>query len=123
MAIERPDFSTICNAQGQDLVPAATSDTPQSHQQLIAEMEAYPASVPATPTAPVPAKSRGFSGNPDWDQPRNAAGQFVTKSEGALREQWEREGGFEANVQRVLDAEQTILGMSENPAALQAHVA
>jgi hypothetical protein len=60
MTTERPDFSTLCDPQGRDLVPA---DTPKSHEVIIAEMEAYPASVPATTqqSAPVPAKSKGFS--------------------------------------------------------------
>ena len=36
---------------------------------------------------------------------------------------WQREGGYQANVQRVLAAEQAILAASENPDALKGHIA
>src|SRR5262245_16667724 len=121
MSIQRDDWSGKFDNSGGALVPA---ETPKDHQQIIAEMEAYPASVPATSTAPVPAKGRGFSGNPDWGPPRDqSSGRYISKSDAQLREQWDKEGGFEANAQRVVAVEQSILNLSENPAALQAHIA
>ena len=53
----------------------------------------------------------------DWN--RNESGQWITRSEGDLRQQWDREGGFEQNRDRVLASEQAIVSLSENPAALQ----
>lgn len=66
----------------------------------------------------VPAKLR-----PDWGKPRDESGRYITKSDAELRQQWEREGGNEANVAKVMATEQAILGLSDNPQALQVHVA
>src|SRR5262245_53718924 len=47
----------------------------------------------------LPVTRKNFSGLPDWnDKPRNEQGQFITKSDDELRQQWEREGGFETNL-------------------------
>src|SRR5262245_31864453 len=77
-------------------------------------MQAYPASVPATTTAPVPAKRPGaFSNNPDWNVPaRNESGQFVSKSEGELRAQWDKEGGLAQVAQTVMRKEAAMLSVA-----------
>jgi hypothetical protein len=67
-------------------------------------------------------KPEGNVTRPDWDKPRNEAGQFITKSESDLRETWAKEGGYEANVARVVAAENAILSLSDNPTALQNHI-
>lgn len=85
MTIERPDFSTVCDAQGRDLVPA--DNTPQEHQQLLADIAASDGpGTPATTTAPIPAERPGsFSNNPDWTDkpPRDAQGRFIAKASDA----------------------------------------
>jgi hypothetical protein len=63
-----------------------------------------------------------FEAKPRGRTTRTKQGQFITKSEGQLRETWAKEGGYEANVQRVLATEQAILGLSENPQALQSAI-
>jgi hypothetical protein len=61
---------------------------------------------------------------PDWsERPHNSQGQYITKSEADLHVQWQREGGFEANVARVQAVEAKILSLSENPQVLQNHIA
>jgi hypothetical protein len=77
----------------------------------------------------VPVK-KSVSGLPDFnydrdgnERPRNESGQFITASENELRQQWEKEGGYEANAARVRAVEETILSLSENPETLQNHVA
>jgi hypothetical protein len=39
-------------------------------------------------------------------------GRFLTKSDAELRQQWENEGGYEFNMQRVRDAEAVMLAVS-----------
>jgi hypothetical protein len=47
---------------------------------------------------------------PDWsEKPRDEQGRFLTKSDAELRQQWENEGGYEFNMQRVRDAEAVML--------------
>src|SRR5262245_58404430 len=77
-------------------------------------MEAYPVTpTVSTSTAPVPARSKGFSGLPDWnDKPRNSAGQFITKSEGELRAQWDKEGGLAQVAQTVMRKEAAMLSVA-----------
>ena len=41
--------------------------------------------------------------------PRDEQGRFLTKSDAELRQQWENEGGYEFNMQRVRDAEAIML--------------
>src|SRR5262245_35219507 len=52
--------------------------------------------------APVPVKSKNFSGLPDWDKPRNEQGEFISKSDAEMRQQWEREGGYAVNGLKIL---------------------
>jgi hypothetical protein len=59
---------------------------------------------------------------PDWNKPRGDDGRFITKSESELRETWEKEGGYQAAVVRVQEAESTMLSLSENPEGLQAAI-
>ena len=73
-----------------------------------------------SPAVPV---KKNWSGLPDWNQPRNEQGQFITKSDAELRQQWEKEGGYAQNVARVQAVEAKILSLSENPEALQSHIA
>ena len=61
----------------------------------------------------LPVKSKGFSGLPDWgDKPRNESGQFITKSEGEYRAQWEREGGAEQAIQTAARKEAVMLSVA-----------
>jgi hypothetical protein len=39
-------------------------------------------------------------------------GRFLTKLDAELRQQWENEGGYEFNMQRVRDAEAVMLAVS-----------
>ena len=51
-----------------------------------------------------------LSGLPDWsDKPRKEAGQFITKSEGEYRAQWEKEGGIAQVAQTVARKEAAML--------------
>ena len=54
-----------------------------------------------------PAK-KNFSGLPDWDKPRNEQGQFITKSDAELRQQWSKEGGL-AHVAQVVTAKEKAM--------------
>jgi hypothetical protein len=72
---------------------------------------------------PVPAPVSKDPTRPDWNKPRNESGQFITQSENQLRETWEKEGGYQAAVVRIQEAESTMLSLSENPAGLQAAIA
>jgi hypothetical protein len=90
--VERDNWAERFDATGRELIPAtpsptevineiATSDGPSAATQQLAEN-------PRTDNSPpVPAKSKGFSGLPDWsDKPRDAAtGQFISpKSDAGL---------------------------------------
>jgi hypothetical protein len=146
--VERDNWAGKFDSSGNAVVPAAPSPqevvaavergeppTREQQQELGVEPAAPATSnVPAKRgidgimrqdwnTAPVEVARKSFSGLPDWDKPRDEQGRFLSKDDAALRQQWAKEGGYEANVQRVLAAEQTILGLSENPAALEAHIA
>jgi hypothetical protein len=64
--------------------------------------------------APVPVKKAG-----DWDydndgnaKPRDEQGRYITKSEAALRAQWEKEGTAASNIAKVLAAEQSMLALA-----------
>jgi len=118
MSIERPTFNY--DNQGNSLVPAEADNLPADPAHTTALINATEdARSPVESSAPVPTKGRGWSGNPDWDKPRNQAGQFITKSENELRQTWDAEGGYAVNATRVMQAEQSILSMSDNPGALQ----
>ena len=121
MNIDRPTFNY--DNQGNALVPAASDNLPSDPQETIRQVATMdgPPPTPAQSSTPVPTKGRGFSGLPDWgDKPRNEAGQFITKSEGDLRRQWEREGGYAQNAARVMEAEARMLALSPS---LQGHIA
>jgi hypothetical protein len=62
---------------------------------------------------PVPAVSKDSS-RPDWTdgKPRNETGQFVSKSEGELRSQWEREGGIAHVAQTVMTKETAMYSVA-----------
>src|SRR5262245_53733840 len=72
--IDRPDWPAgKFDSKGNELIP---SDAPKPHEQIIAEMNAYPNSVPTTSdasaAAPVPAKDgKGIVRN-DWGSPTQA---------------------------------------------------
>jgi hypothetical protein len=66
---------------------------------------------------------KNWSGLPDWGLARDEQGRFLAKDDAALRAQWEKEGGYEQARDRVLATEANILALSENPQALQAHIA
>jgi hypothetical protein len=90
--VDRPDFNY--DNSGNAVVPAA----PQSHDQLVKEIaSADPAPVANATSAP--AKIRDDKGKivrPDWsaEKPRNESGQFLSKDNAALRQQWAKEGGY-----------------------------
>jgi hypothetical protein len=125
---DRPDWSGKFDSSGGALVPAApTPDqvisavergippTPEQQRALLGD---------ATTAAPVPAKvQRDASGNvirPDWNVPaRNESGQFITKSEGELRETWAKESGLAHVAQTVMRKEQTMYSVAPS---LQAKV-
>lgn len=125
---ERDNWAGKFDSSGHAVVPAmpsiqSTHDSMMRGEAPTPEVQRAFGVEPATSAAPVPAK-RGVDGimRQDWDKRRNEQGQFITKSEGQLRETWAKEGGYEANVQRVLATEQAILGLSENPQALQSAI-
>ena len=62
------------------------------------------------PAPAVPAKWDGKT-RPDWNAPaaRNESGQFLSKSESEMRQQWEAEGGIAHVVQVVTAKEQAML--------------
>src|SRR5262249_50189521 len=109
MAIERPDWNF--DNSGNLPVPA----TPP-HEQLVSDIAAYDGPTGAavsTPAAPVPTKSKGFSGLPDWgDKPRNESGQFVSKSESENRAHWEKEGGIAQVMQTAMRKEAAMLSVA-----------
>src|SRR5262245_14977849 len=106
MTTGRPDFSTICDAQGRDLVPATSDNTPVEHQQLLADIAASDGpGTPATTTAPVTTKRPGaFSNNPDWTDkpPRDEQGRFIAKASDAAIIQ---SNGFTPELAEVLAAQ------------------
>jgi hypothetical protein len=64
-----------------------------------------------TSAPPVPVK-KNWSGLPDWDKPRNESGQFVSKSEGELRAQWDREGGLAHVAETVMRKEAVMYSVA-----------
>ncbi len=120
--IDRPDWSNTFDSRGNEIVPV---EAPKEHQALVAEIANSdgPSTGDDSPVVPaVPAK-KNISGLPDWDKPRNEAGQFVSKSEAEYRAIWAKEGGADAAIAKVLSVEATILSASPDATALQAHVA
>jgi hypothetical protein len=103
--------------------------SPPSPDEVIAEIAEGKGPSPATQSlvksettpmlydqnhAPVPARGRGFSGLPDWnfkEQPRDEQGQFVSKSEGELRQQWDKEGGLAQVAQTVMRKEAAMVSV------------
>src|SRR5262245_56060522 len=112
--MDRPDFSTICDAAGNNLPVATPADAgvPAEHTQMLADMQNYgntPAT-PATTTANVPAKRPGaFSNNPDWTDkpPRDEQGRFIAKASDAAIIQ---SNGFVPEVAEVLSAQGDLAG-------------
>ena len=120
MSIDRPTFNY--DNQGNSLVPTAADNLPADPADTVKQVATMdrPPPTPVQSSAPVPAKRPGsFSNLPDWGPPRNESGQFITKSEAELRQQWDREGGFEQNVARVRQAESSMLALSPS---LQSHI-
>jgi hypothetical protein len=143
--IDRPTFNY--DNSGNALVPAApapteviseiaTQDQPSPKtSKALAPATAQPPAVTSVrdsdgriirpdwslPTTEV--KANQISKLPDWsEKPRNAQGQFVTKSQGELIEQWHKQGGYAQNVARVERAEQTMFALSEDPPKLAAAI-
>ena len=128
--IERPDWNY--DSSGNALVPAAPS--PEAVTREVATLEGpsvatqcalahtFDGAIAMSRSAPA---KRGVDGimRADWDKSRDKAGRFLSKSDAELRGLWQREGGYEANLQRVLVAEQAMLAASENPDALPGHIA
>jgi hypothetical protein len=114
VAPEMPSVQTV-----SDMIVRGEKPT-QEIQRAFAEHES---GLPADPLPTVPRDAKGNIVRQDWSQPRNESGQFITKSESELRQQWQREGGFEQNRDRVLATEAAILNLSANPLALQSHIA
>lgn len=108
---------------GNAVVPA---DAPMEHTALVAAIENSDGPNENREVAAdfvgVPIK-RNVSGLPDWDRPRNEQGQYITKSAADRRAQWDKEGGYATNAAKVVAVESAILSASENPAALQSHIA
>jgi hypothetical protein len=120
--IDRPDWSGKFDASGGEVAPALPSiaDTHSAMERGLpptpAQQSAFgvePTTAPATTSTPVPAK-RGIDGimRQDWDKPRNETGQFVSKSEGEMRQQWDREGGIDAVAKIVTAKEQTMYSVA-----------
>src|SRR5262245_37072623 len=114
--VERDNWGDKFDAGGNALVPAMPS-IQETHDAMVRGESPSPEvqrafgvePTPATP-APVPAKSKGFSGLPDWNEkPRNESGQFISKSEGQLRQQWGKEGGLAQVAQTVMRKEAAML--------------
>jgi hypothetical protein len=149
---DRPDFSKMFDASGNALAPVDNLPaSPDETLHQMKTMDGPPTTGPAT-TPGVPAVSpvrdaqgrlvrqdwgpkttpavhyeesprKNWSGLPDWSKPRNEAGQWISTQENQLRETWEKEGGYQAAVVRVQEAESTMLSLSENPEGLQAAIA
>src|SRR5262245_5993944 len=120
--IKHDNWAERFDTSGNALVPAMPSpdaviaEVAAGNGPTEATQRAFAADVPAAShgdPAPVPAK-RGIDGimRQDWNKPRNEAGQFISKSANDLRQQWDKEGGYQANVARVQAVEATILGLS-----------
>jgi hypothetical protein len=145
--VDRPDWGDRYDASGNALVPAMPS-MQDTHDAIVRGEAPTPAIrqalgvEPAPTPAPVPVRDAGGKIiRPDWlpkpvgvharqderqlaeSAPRNESGQYISRSQSELRAQWENEGGLQANVQRVLASESTMLSRTENPAALQSHIA
>jgi hypothetical protein len=147
--IDRPDWNF--NNDGSPVAPAAPSPdqviyemqtqsgpSPETTRALAETTPASTAPVPATRDASGnlvredwskkppqvydgPAR-KNWSGNPDWGPQRDEQGKFVSKDVAEMRQQFEREGGLQANVARIQTAETTMLNLSENPQALVAAI-
>jgi hypothetical protein len=115
--VDRPDFSKMFDQSGNALVPADNlpADPAETIRQ-IATMDG-PQTGLVQSSAPVPAR-KSFSGLPDWDKPRNEAGQFITKSEG--RQTCQREGGLDRVAQAVRTAEAQMVALAPS---LQSQIA
>jgi hypothetical protein len=136
--VDRPDWNLPASAPSPEQVirEVATQDQP-SPETAGALGEARPTVVSTqvrddkgniirpdwSKPEPVPAPVSKDPTRPDWNKPRNESGQFITQSENQLRETWEKEGGYQAAVVRIHEAESTMLSLSENPAGLQAAIA
>jgi hypothetical protein len=136
--IDRPDWNLPATAPSPEEVVAeiaSGADGPSKATQQLVETDG--AKAPS-----VPALSRDARGNvirPDWgkpvvpvkragdwdfdnegnERPRSEQGQYITKSESELRQTFAKEGGLEANVARIQEAESTMLSLSADPVALQ----
>jgi hypothetical protein len=142
--VDRPDWSgnsgglpAPASPSPDEVIAALESGTPPTREQQIA--------LGVEPTAPATAVStqvrddKGRIIRPDWNQkapvpvskdptrpdwtdgkPRNETGQFVSKSEGELRQQWERESGVAHVAQVVTAKEKTMYSLAPS---LEAKVA
>jgi hypothetical protein len=108
MTIQRPDWSGGLPALATPTPEQVIHEVATQSQPSEATRRAFADDAPAT-TAPVPAK-RGIDGimRQDWDKARNESGQFVSKTEGEMRAQWDKEGGFAHVAQVVTAKEQTM---------------
>ena len=91
-------------------VPAASKDS--SGKLVRPDWGPKPVTVHAQEGLPVKRKSIDGIERADWDKPRDAQGQFITKSADELRQTWEREGGYEFNLQRAQQTTQAIVALA-----------
>jgi hypothetical protein len=120
--MHRPDFSTMFDREGNSLPATSSDDThaamvrgdAPTPEQSAAILGSDYGGVHTKPATPVPAVVKGDKGNfvrQDWG-PRNQSGQFVTKSEGELRQQWEKESGIAHVVQTVTRKERIMYSVA-----------
>jgi hypothetical protein len=122
--VDRPDWNF--DNSGNAVVPADNLPAPAEVQRQIETMDGPPPTVKSTPNVP----AKNVSKLADWnydnqgnEKPRDSQGKYITASDAQLRAQWDKEGGFAQNAARVMQVEQTILGLSENAEALRSHIA
>jgi hypothetical protein len=124
--IVRPDWGSGGENRSNAVVTAAPSPEQVIREVATSDFPSLATQQLVTPTASVPVvleKIRDDRGNiirPDWS--RNDRGQSLSKSDAELRAQWQKEGGFEQNMQRVMSVQAEILARSSDAAALSAHV-
>jgi hypothetical protein len=121
---DRPDWAGKFDNKGNEITP---SDAPKSHEQIIAEMNAYP-NVPATapPAAAVPAPAKDDKGivRADWGNPSQEvapAGEQIIGGLGYGQSLMNRlasqPDGFEANDARLLESAFNTLEAQPDPDA------
>src|SRR5262245_26809139 len=112
--VDHPDFTTLCDAQGRDLVPTADNNLPDDPAHTTALINAtedgrtmpVQSNIVSADYAGRGKRPGSFSGLPNWDgkeRPRDpATGQFVSKESDAAIIQ---AAGFVPEVATALAAE------------------